>query len=302
MKIYEFRIILPTSLQQYKIGNLYMTAQRSKEETEQVQGEGIETITNEPFQNETESGQYTYKIMHFKSRIPAFIRWALPDKYCHCHEKSWNSYPHYHTEYAVPGLGDNFLMVIDSQHFAYEKNGKIPKNALNLTKEELKKRKIVYLDILDSKPKPDKPEHDLHGFVCPEAGISNPLQGSPKNAKANEKNPPLWSTTYDGEMMIAIKVVKFNFHWKGLQSITEKFAMNTFYHNLFLDTHRQLMRLADKWYPMSIDDVRAFENNIIEESRNRNFERDDDKEFEEVPDKPPDDIQIPPEESSSNSS
>ncbi|KAH0787707.1 Phosphatidylinositol transfer protein [Histomonas meleagridis] len=302
MKIYEFRIILPTSVTQYKIGNLYMTAQRSKEESEQVKGEGIETITNEPFQNENESGQYTYKIMHFKTRIPAFLRWALPDKYCHCHEKSWNSYPHYHTEYAVPGLGDDFLMEIDSQHFPYEKNGKIPENALNLSKKELKKRKIVYLDILDSKPKPDKSEYDLHGFVCPEAGITTPLQGSPKRAKANEEKPPLWSTHYDGEMMIAIKVVKFMFHWKGLQTIAEKFAMNTFYHNLFLDTHRQLMRLADKWYPMTIDDVRAFENQIIEESRQLEFDRDEDKEDEEIPDKPPEGIQIPPEEPSTSSS
>lgn len=87
MKIFEYRTICPISVEKYKIGSVYMTAKRSEEETKQVKGEGIETIKLEPFKNEKESGIYTYKIMHFKSRIPAFMRWALPDKYCHCHEQ-----------------------------------------------------------------------------------------------------------------------------------------------------------------------------------------------------------------------
>lgn len=302
MKIFEYRIIIPTSVEQYKIGNLYMTAERSRQETQQVAGEGIEVITNEPFSNENESGQYTYKIMHFKSRIPAFLRWALPDKYCHCHEKSWNSYPHYFTEYNVPGMGDEMVMSIESRHFPYVKGEKIPENAIGLSKKELKIRNVVYLDILDSRPKPDSKEKDLHGFVCPEAKIETPLQGHPKGRKSKETGPPYWTDNYDGEMMVAIKVVKFHFHWRGLQSAAEKYATKTFYHNLFLDTHRQLMKTADKWYPMTLEMVREFENQVIAESKAKDFERDDDKGDDEItiPDKPPEGADIPPDEPSSS--
>lgn len=150
----------------YRIGNIYMTAMRTEEESKHTKGEGIETIKNENYTNNKESGIYTYKILHFKSRVPAFIRWALPDKYCHCHEQSWNAHPRIRTKYSVPGMGDNLVMSVDSYFAPYKDCQPIADNMLNLTKDELSIRKVVYLDILDGKPKPEKKKEIYQiGFV-----------------------------------------------------------------------------------------------------------------------------------------
>lgn len=326
MKIYEYRIIVPCTVDQYKIGNIYMTAKRSEEESKQVKGEGIETVNNEPFQNEKESGIYTYKIMHFKSRIPSFMRWALPDKYCHCHEKSWNAYPHYHTEYSVPGMGDDLIMNVDSYHVPYKNGEPIPDNLLELSEEDLAIRKVVYLDILDGKPKPEK-DRDLTHWTCPALNINeefSTLRLDKKARKEKEKKekeaakkekkdkkekkkdsgpesePPEWTTNFQGEMMVAVKVVKIKFHWRGLQSMVEKFATTSFYHNLFLDAHRAVMSWADKWAPMSLEEVREYEKHVYEQNNALGFEKDDNKPDEEPPAERPAGVPSEPDSSEEN--
>lgn len=272
-----------------------MTAKRSEEETKQVKGEGIETIQFEPFTNSKESGVYTYKIMHFKSRIPSFMRWALPDKYCHCHEKSWNAFPHYYTEYAVPGMGSDFIMIVDSIHLPYKKGDVIPDNLLNLNEEELKMRKIVYLDIMNDKPAPN-PERDLKDWICSDLGIEKPLL----KGNENENDVPEWSKSFDGEMMIAVKVVKFMFRWRCLQTIVENFAVNSFYHNLFIDNHRAMFRWADGWAKMSLDDVVEFEKKVYSQNNQLDFERDDSKPDITPPNERPSGVPLEPNSSEEN--
>ena len=306
MKIYEFRIICPTNLEKYQIGNFYMTAKKSQEESKTVKGEGVETVKNEPYTNDKESGIYTYKIMHFKSRIPKSIRWALPDKYCHLHEKSWNAYPHYHTVYEDPGLGNDVECSIDSWHVPYKKGEPIPDNLLNLTPDELKIRHIVYLDILDGKPKPNK-ERDLSKWKCPALNVNKPFgeyrsDKKSKKDKKDEHEPPDWTNNFDGEMMVAVKVVKLKFHWRGLQSLVEKYATHTVLHNLFLESHRDLMRWADQWGSMTIDDVHRFEAQTYSATNALGFEKDESKSDVEAPQQKPTDVtETEPPESNSDS-
>ena len=293
MKIYEYRIICPCTVDQYKIGNIYMTAMRSEEESKHTKGEGIETLKNETFTNGNESGIYTYKILHFKSRVPAFMRWALPDKYCHCHEQSWNAHPHIQTKYSVPGMGDNLVMSVDSYFAPYKDGQPIADNMLNLTKDELSIRKVVYIDILDGKPKPEK-KRDLSDWVCPELNVTEkfssykPLKKSKKESKSkkeggSESRPPDWTTNFKGQMMIAVKVVKIKFHWRGLQTIVEKYATTSLYHNLFLDNHRAMLRWADKWTKLSLEEVRKIESQVYQQTNEQGFEKDDNKPDVEPP-------------------
>lgn len=290
MKIYEYRIICPCTVEQNKIGSIYMTSKRSEEESKQVKGEGVETVNNEPFSNEKESGIYTYKILHFKSRIPSFMRWALPDKYCHCHEKSWNAYPHVHTEYSVPGMGDDLLMNVDSTHLPYKDGEEIPDNSLNLSKEDLAIRKVVYLDILDGRPKP-KADRDLSNWACPQLNVNEKFSSfGTKKLIVDlypESKPPEWTHNFKGEMMVQIKVVKIKFQWRGLESIVESFATTTFYHNLFLDNTRAMLRWADQWSGMTLDDVKEFERKTYEKTNQQGFEKDDDKPDVEPPSERP---------------
>lgn len=280
MRITEYRIVLPTNVPQYQIGNLYMCNQRTRETA--GNGEGIEVLKNEPYEEGDEKGQYTHKVMHFKSKVPAFIRWAIPDKYLHVHEKSHNSYPHFHTLYEMPGMGKDFYLLVESQHIPYDKEKGCPDNVLNLTKEELDIRQVTYLDILDSTPKPEKKEWDMHGFICPEAQVNSKLEtgAGTKKYKADESKPPSWVAGYDGELMICVKVVKFLFHWRGLQTAVEKLALNTVFHDVFLDSHRALMCWAKDWFPLDIEGIRKLEAELVEEQKKQQFDRDDDEPLE----------------------
>jgi hypothetical protein len=63
MLIREFRVVLPLSVEEYQVGQLYSVAEASKNET--GGGEGVEVVKNEPFENaELGKGQFTHKIYH----------------------------------------------------------------------------------------------------------------------------------------------------------------------------------------------------------------------------------------------
>lgn len=80
-------------------------AEVSKNET--GGGEGIEVLKNEPFTDRPllggkySSGQYTYKIYHLASKVPAFIRLLAPKGSLEIHEEAWNAYPYCRTVITV---------------------------------------------------------------------------------------------------------------------------------------------------------------------------------------------------------
>lgn len=64
-------------------------------------------MKNEPFTDypllggKYSSGQYTYKIYHLASKVPAFIRILLPKNSLEIHEEAWNAYPYCKTVITV---------------------------------------------------------------------------------------------------------------------------------------------------------------------------------------------------------
>lgn len=87
------------------MAQLYSVAEASKNNT--GGGEGIEVQKNEPFTDypllggKYSSGQYTYKIYHLVSKVPAFIRLLLPKSSFEIHEEAWNAYPYCKTVITV---------------------------------------------------------------------------------------------------------------------------------------------------------------------------------------------------------
>jgi hypothetical protein len=90
---------------QYQVAQLFSVAEASKDNT--GGGEGIEVLKNEPFTNypllggKYNSGQYTYKIYHLASKVPAFIRLLAPRGSLEIHEEAWNAYPYCRTVITV---------------------------------------------------------------------------------------------------------------------------------------------------------------------------------------------------------
>lgn len=299
MKIYEYRIIVPIAYANYMVGQRFMALEYVKSET--GNGEGIEVVKSEQFDGTNsgktdirgEKGTHTEKIYHIKSKIPSFIRWAVPDKYLHFYETSYNCFPHFLTLYSVPGMGKDFDLRIESQHVKYECNSNgimkdFPNNATKLNSDELKKRKIVWLDIINGIPK--KSEFSLKGYKCEKAGLdftspefsygqqasSDQSSSAPENMyEDNEElpedqgsnKPPEWTTKYKGEMTCAIKVVKFHFKWFGLQTAVEKLVTHSVYPKMFTDSHRRMIRSMNDWYDLTMEDIYRIENEAFEEQQ-----------------------------------
>ena len=74
------------------------------------QGEesGVEILVNEPYTNgpgpggTSTNGQYTHKIYHIGSHLPAWFKNLLPKSALSAEEKAWNAYPYTKTIFTCP--------------------------------------------------------------------------------------------------------------------------------------------------------------------------------------------------------
>lgn len=95
---------------QYKIGQLYMIARHSLEQSEK--GTGVEVIKNEDCVDEIHGrGRYTEKHIHLSNRLPYWVQAVCPQVF-YVIEKAWNYYPFTITEYTcsfIPKLNISIL-------------------------------------------------------------------------------------------------------------------------------------------------------------------------------------------------
>ncbi|KAH0786461.1 Phosphatidylinositol transfer protein [Histomonas meleagridis] len=273
MQILEFRIVVPVDYYKYAIGNRYMNFLYL--EAEKQLDEGIEILKNEPYNKNGEKGQYTEKVYDIKSKLPLQISLFVPNKYLHFHEKSYNAYPHFYTEYSVPGLKDKFKLSIESQHLEFSRGMKAPDNLLNLDKKELKNRKVIYLDVFNEPIELDSPEDNIQNFVCPEANINTPID---TKGKPNPKKIPKWVKNYDGPMTLCVKVVRFEIKWPAAQKVIDKFVSKVAYFKIFTNANRKVIASMKQWYKMTIEDILEIEDKAIKEQRQKGESAKDEEE------------------------
>ncbi|XP_027211669.1 phosphatidylinositol transfer protein beta isoform isoform X4 [Penaeus vannamei] len=254
MLIKEFRVILPVTVEEYQVAQLYSVAEASKNET--GGGEGIEVLKNEPFDNypllggKYCKGQYTYKIYHLKSKVPAFIRLLAPEGSLEVHEEAWNAYPYCRTVISNPGyMKKNFVISIETLHVA---DMGTTENAHELTGDKLKMREVVTIDISNDPVKPAdyKPSEDPTKFKSEKTG-RGPLVG------------PQWWKKCD-PVMTCYKLVTCEFKWFGLQTRIEKFIQDV-ERRLFTNFHRQVFCWMDRWHGLTMEDIRRLEDKTKEE-------------------------------------
>ncbi|RMZ94909.1 phosphatidylinositol transfer alpha isoform [Brachionus plicatilis] len=256
MLIKEFRILLPMTTEEYQIAQLWSVAKSSKENT--GGGEGILVLNNEPFENKRDlfknhtSGQYTHKIYKLESRVPWWVRKMAPKGSLELHEEAWNAYPYCKTVVNNPDyMKENFQIKIESLHV--DDNGQLD-NAFDLPKDLLKKREVVYIDIVNDKI----PSGDYDEKEDPTKFLSK------KTGRGQLKSD--WRTTTK-PVMCAYKLVTVEFKWFGLQGKVEKFIQNT-EKRLFTKFHRQLFCWIDEWYGLTMADIRRIENEVQKELQN----------------------------------
>ncbi|GAB6026502.1 hypothetical protein CHUAL_012927 [Chamberlinius hualienensis] len=253
MIIKEYRVVLPITVEEYQVAQLYSVAEASKNET--GGGEGIEVLKNEPFDNvpllggRYTKGQYTYKIYHLASKVPSIIRAVAPKGALEIHEEAWNAYPYCKTVITVINdtnpdyMKDSFMICIESMHCSDRGD---QENAHMLPPDKLQKRDVVLIDIAnDPVVSSDyKPSEDPSKFKSQKTG-RGPLIGN-------------WMKSVT-PIMCAYKLVTVEFRWFGITGRVENFIQKG-ERRIFTNFHRQVFCWTDLWYGLTMDDIRALED------------------------------------------
>jgi len=230
-----------------------MQGRRSLEEC--ANGEGIEFVREEPYNENGETGSYQLKIYHYASRIPGVFRWAIPKSLTDFHEEAWTSFPHDLRRYHIPGLGERFALDIDTYFYPYTTPEEIAPNPCHLNDEELQKREIMYIDILNQPPLPTRDDWKLHGYENPDAGILK----LPENRDAfDPKNPPAWTRSYTGPLVCISRCIKAKFDVWGVQTKAEEFLAIAGIPNVLLESARGMIGWSNEWSPMSFEESLSY--------------------------------------------
>lgn len=267
MIIKEYRIILPMTVEEYQIGQLYTVAEASKGET--GGGDGVEIVTNELFNKDLHcpdppllnghpdyvTGQYTYKLYHMSQKLPGFVRVILSPSAMTFAEYAWNAYPYCRT-LIKHELLSSFGVSIESFH----SSDITLENPHQLDAEELRKLEVVWIDIADISPS-DKDyvtEEDPKLFVSQKTG-RGPLK------------PGWWLENYTGPIMCAYKVIKCSFptplFGKRIEAMIQRQERR-----LFQNFHQKVFCSIDIWYGMDLKKIRDLEEETkreLEEQRKK---------------------------------
>jgi len=269
MLIKEFRVLLPLTTEEYQVGQLYSVAKKSELETSN--GEGVEVVKNEPYEDEKSKGQYTEKIYHLGSRLPGWAKAFIPGNALKLEEKAWNAYPYCKTVLRSPWMGDSFTFIIESRH---ENDDGKQENVLNVPPELLKKREVEFINIADKleDKKAYKKEED------PTLVRSEKANRGPLTEGWQEQKP----------LMCCYKLVTAEFKMFGFQGKVESFLMK-FERDLFFNFHRQVYCWLDQWFGMTMDDIREIETktkkDLEEKLKEGEKKEGDDKKDEKKDDK-----------------
>ncbi|XP_061637410.1 phosphatidylinositol transfer protein alpha isoform-like isoform X1 [Phyllopteryx taeniolatus] len=246
MHIREFRIVLPISVDEYQVGQLYTVAEASKNET--GGGEGVEVLVNEPYAKDGEKGQFTHKVYHLKSKVPRLMQVLAPKGSLEVHEKAWNAYPYCRTILSNEYMKDKFIIKVETWH---KPDMGEQENIHGLDKSDWEKTEVINIDIADRKCVSDKDykkDQDPAKFKSEKTG-RGPLGPDWKKEVLDNPSCP---------HMCAYKLVTVNFQWFGLQSKVES-TIQKIERRIFTHFHRQLFCLIDKWIDLSMDDIRKME-------------------------------------------
>jgi len=246
MRIKEFRIVMPLTLDEYRIGQLYGTCEMSRNET--GGGDGVEILVDESFEgkplldNDYSEGQYTFKKYYMYNKVNAFVRKIAPKGSLEFEEYAWNAYPYCRTIIKNEAyMKDDFEVKVETFHAADKGT---QENPHQLDEEQLKLREIVYIDIASKKIPKSENQPDIREFK------SFTTNRGPLDDR--------WQVKSDTPFMCCYKLVTVNFKWWGMQATIEKSILKN-QKKLFSKFNRGVFLWIDKWHSMSLEDVRKME-------------------------------------------
>ncbi|XP_014610810.1 PREDICTED: cytoplasmic phosphatidylinositol transfer protein 1 [Polistes canadensis] len=245
----EYRICMPLTTEEYRIGQLYMIARHSHEQSDS--NDGVEVIENIECEDpEHGKGQYTEKKIHLSSKLPYWVQSIIP-KIFYVTEKAWNYFPFTMTVYTCSFM-PKFNVSIKTR---YEDNNGSTENCLGLSPIELIHREVDYIDIAydEITAKHYKEEEDPKFFQSRRTGRGPLVEGWRDNVQP---------------IMCSYKLVNASFEVWGMQTRFEDFIQRCI-RDILLLAHRQAFAWIDEWYDMNIEDVRKYEQKMHAETNEK---------------------------------
>lgn len=253
MKLVEYRIVIPVAFNKFEHAEDYAFARRIDEESNG--DEGIELSGRIPLGNGSKAGYMTKKVFHYYKKIPAILRWAFSKNAVDFVEEMQSSFPHRHFSYDLPSLGDRVKMSLESDYASFD-GYTIPDNLCGLSQEQLDKREVRYINIMD--------KGLLNGFECSEADIKKLPATS---GKSDSKSIPSWVRSYNGEMTINVKVLQVETKIAGISKAVEDLLANSILPGIFMDTSVGIVKWSPDWASLDSDGVIQLENKTSEKIR-----------------------------------
>jgi len=247
MIIIEYRIVMPLTVPEYQIGQLYGVAEMSKNETHG--GEGLEILINEPYTDTDQSGQYTHKIYHLSSRVPTWIRLLAPSTALNIDEKAWNAYPYCKTVMTNQFMADKFSITVETRHAP---DAGTQENIHNLPPDLLSKRQVDYVDIV----KDPIEAKDYNDKTDPAKFHSTKTSRGPLSAD--------WREKWTGPVMCCYKLITVEFKVMGVQGRVESFIHKTSRYQM-LKLHRQIFCWLDQFADLTLEQIREIEEKTKKE-------------------------------------
>ncbi|KNC55025.1 phosphatidylinositol transfer protein 2 [Thecamonas trahens ATCC 50062] len=252
----EYRIPVPTSLDEYQKALHYMTGRTAKKEVE-TGDSGVELIVSEPFDDPARGGKgvYTEKVYHLESRMPAVARKLLPNSAKVVHEFCWNAFPNIRTELHVPFF-KKASVIIESRHV---EGLDVPDSVFADAEPCPSDTPVVVLNIA-SDPTPEKDACDEEEPSL----VSSATTGRLPLARDWLDTAAAGTAAKDTPYITVCKRVMLTFSYTGVQKKGETSGLDS-YKPIFLTTHKQLVSWIDDWFPMTLEDCRNFEIEILEQ-------------------------------------
>lgn len=136
--------------------------------------------------------------------------------------------------------------MIESKHLA---DAGTSENAFNLNNDELDARKIIRIDIGTDKVKDHRADHEPSSFL------------SEKTKRGNLKED-WWKQSKP--VMCCYKLVTIKFQVFGFQTRVEDIIMRN-QQELLTKFHKSVFCLIDKWYGLSLREIRLLEDQVKKE-------------------------------------
>lgn len=295
MIIVEYRIPMPFCAEEYRIGQLFTIAKKSKLESEDPSN-GVKIHVNEPYSSGPGGyGQYTNKTYYMANRIPDWMKKLLPASAAKLREEAWNAYPYSKNKFTNPII-DKLNLEIESRYIDGPPN---LANVFNLNIKEESLRSIVMIDFVNDKYKGRRTTNNNNSNKNSNNNIVNLddseeiLTFEPLYRPALSKN---WLQEYEfasgnsiptksanGDsysnvivnfnntsqetktnhphkinLMTCYKLCRVNFPVWPIQNRVEQFIQQ-YCRDTMLESHRQAWIWQDEWIGMSLEEIRKME-------------------------------------------